>query len=219
MKRTILAILALSISISTLAQGSGDLDSKFYFRFVYSHPAGTYLGVDNDAFWDEYSRVGAAFELGNLFMLNSLDLSDGLRLGINVDFAEFSYQMIPRSETLSDSHLSVAKVSSKVGPSLSYSPVEGLVFDVFVKAKIPWVGGLVIWTPEDVEEWFLATPAIGLATGFNVRYRFLMFGFEFNTERMKFESQDFPDTYFGNLTDDSDKTPMPSFSFSLGFCF
>ena len=217
MKRTSLAILALSISISALAQGSGDLDSKFYFRFAYSHPAGSYFGVDDDAFWNDFSRVGGAFELGNLFMLNSIDLSDGLRLGINVDFAEFSYQQL--KEGLADFHISVAKVSSKVGPSLSYSPVTGLVFDVFVKAKIPWVGGLVLWDPDDVEEWFLATPTVGLATGLNVRYRFLMFGFEFNTESMKFQSQDFPGTYFGNLSDDSDKTPMPSFSFSLGFCF
>jgi hypothetical protein len=219
MKRTSLAILALIISISTLAQNGGDLDSKFYFRFAYSQPASSYIGVDDDAFWDEFSRVGAAFELGNLFMLNSIDLSDGLRLGINVDFAEFSYQQLTRSEALSDFHISVAKVSSKVGPSLSYSPVPGLVFDVTVKAKIPWVGGLVLWTPDDVEEWFLAKPTVGLATGLNIRYRFLMFGFEYNSERMKFESQDFPGTYFGNLSDDSDKTPMPSFSFSLGFCF
>jgi hypothetical protein len=46
-----------------------------------------------------------------------------------------------------------------------------------------------------------------------------MLGFEFNSDKMKFESQDYPGEYFGNYTGDSDKTPMPSMSFSLGFCF
>lgn len=219
MKRTSLAILAISISICSLAQGSGDLESKFYFRFAYSQASNTYLGVDDMEFWDEFSRVGGTFELGNLFMLNGIPMADGLRLGINVDFAEFSYHQLTRSDVVSDFHVSLAKVASKVGPSLSFSPVSNLVFDVFVKAKIPWVGGLVLWTPDDVEEWFLATPAIGVATGFNIRYNFIMFGFEFNTDRMKFESQDYPGEYFGSLSESGDKTPMPSFSFSLGFCF
>ncbi len=110
------------------------------------------------------------------------------------------------------------KLASKIGPSLSYSPAEKLVFDVFVKAKIPWVGGIAIVTDE-VDEVFLAKPGIGIATGINVRYRFLMIGFEYNSDNMKFESQDYPGEYFGNMSDDSDKTPMPSLSFSLGFCF
>jgi hypothetical protein len=36
---------------------------------------------------------------------------------------------------------------------------------------------------------------------------------------MKFESQDYPGEYFGNLGDGTDKTPMPSLSFTLGFGF
>ena len=220
MKKISLTILALSISILTLAQGgnvsSGDLENQFYFRFAYSHATESYLGVDDVEFWDVFNRTGGVFELGHIFMINSAALSDGLRLGINVDYAEFSYHHLSFTDT--DDFIGLLKLASKIGPSLSYSPAPKLVFDVFFKAKIPWVAGIALWSDE-VDEVFLASPAIGFATGINVRYAFLMLGFEFNSDKMKFESQDFPVEYFGNWSDDSDKTPMPSFSFSLGFCF
>jgi hypothetical protein len=154
--------------------------------------------------------------LGHIFIINKAALSDGLRLGINIDYAEFSYHQLTSTDT--DDILGILKLASKIGPSLSYSPAEKLVFDVFVKAKIPWVGGIAIVTDE-VDEVFLAKPGIGIATGINVRYRFLMLGFEYNSDKMKFESQDYPGAYFGNLSEDSDKTPMPSLSFTLGFSF
>jgi hypothetical protein len=46
-----------------------------------------------------------------------------------------------------------------------------------------------------------------------------MLGFEFNSDSMKFESQDHPGEYLGSLSGDSDKTPMPGLSFTLGFSF
>ena len=228
MKKTSLTFIVLSISILSFAQtggdpenqstGSGDLENQFYFRFGYSHPANSYLGVDDMEFWDYFSRWGGTFELGSIFFFNSLDMADGLRLGLNVDYAEFSYQQLTETDAGIDFTLGVFKLSSKIGPTLSYSPASKLVFDGFVKAKIPWVGGLVTFTDE-FDEGFFATPGFGLATGINIRYRFLMFGFEYNSDNMKFENVDFPGEYFGNLSDDSDKTPMPSFSFSFGFTF
>ena len=217
MKKTCIALLVLSFSISSLAQDGG-LDSKFYFRFAYSNPTESYMGVDEAEFWDYFSKHGGVFELGHIFILNSVDLAEGLRLGINVDYAEFSYNQLTSTD-VEDVAVGVLKLASKIGPSLSFSPHGQLVFDVFFKAKIPWVGGIAIYTPDEVEEVFLAKPGFGFATGLNLRYRFLMFGFEFNSDNMKFESQDYPGEYFGNFSDDSDKTPMPSMSFSLGFCF
>jgi hypothetical protein len=226
MKKTSLTILVLSISILSLAQTSGDslnlspssadLENQFYFRFGYSQATSSYLGVDDEEFWDFFSRVGGVFELGHIFIINKAALSDGLRIGINVDYAEISYQHLYYSDE--DVTLGLAKLSSKIGPSLSYSPASHLVFDVFVKAKIPWVGGIAIVS--DVEdEVYLGVTGFGVSTGINVRYRFLMLGFEFNTDNMKFENQDLAGEYFGNVSDDSDKTPMPSLSFTLGFSF
>jgi len=215
MKKISLTIVVLSISILSLAQSSGDLENQFYFRFAYSQPATSYFGFDDVEFWDDFTRNGGVFELGHIFILNKAALSDGLRLGINVDYAEFSYHHFAYTDT--DDFIGLLKLASKVGPSLSFSPASKLVFDVFVKAKIPWVGGIAI-VSDELDEVFLANPGIGIATGINVRYGFLMLGFEFNSDNMKFESQDYPGEYFGNASDDSDKTPMPSFSFSLGFC-
>lgn len=226
MKKTSLTLLALSISILTLAQSggdianqsqsSGDLENQFYFRFGYSHPTTSYLGNDEEELWDSFNRVGGVFELGQIFIINKAALSDGLRLGINVDYAEFSYHQLTYTDT--DDWIALLKLASKIGPSLSYSPASKLVFDVFVKAKIPWVGGIAI-VSDELDEVFLAKPGIGIATGINIRYRFLMLGFEYNSDNMKFESQDYPGSYFGNISDDSDKTPMPSLSFTLGFSF
>jgi len=220
MTRISLAILAFSIAISTLAQNSGDLENQFYFRFGYSIPTSSYFANNDAAYWDLLSKVGGTFELGSIFMLNSAALADGLRLGINVDYVEFSYIQLKEPAPPADYYTGVLKISSKVGPSLSYSPATNLVFDVFVKAKIPWIGGIVLWTANDnVNDGYLAGPGIGIATGLNVRYRFLVFGFEFDSDRMKFESVDNEGTYFGNYSDDSDKTPMPGLSFTFGFSF
>jgi len=219
MKRTCLAILMVIIAISTQAQNSGDLENQFYFRFGYSNPTGSYFGLDDPQYWDLVSKAGGTLELGSIFIINSAALADGLRLGINVDYAEFSYNQLKEPAPPSRAYTGVLKLASKVGPSLSYSPAPNLVFDVFVKAKIPWIGGIVRWINEEVDDVYIAGPGIGVATGVNVRYRFLMFGFEFDSDRMKFESVDNDGVYFGNASDDSDKTPMPGLSFTFGFSF
>ena len=228
MKKTSLTLIAISISILSLAQGSGnaddqsissgDLENQFYFRFAYSQPANSYLGVEEVEFWDEFSRWGGTFELGSIFFFNSLNMADGLRLGLNVDYAEISYNQLEITDPDIDFTLGLLKVASKIGPTLSYSPASKLVFDLFVKAKIPWIAGIAI-VSDEFDEGYFATPGFGLATGINLRYRFLMIGFEYNADNMKFENVDYPEEYFGNFSDDSDKTPMPSFSFSLGFSF
>jgi hypothetical protein len=226
MKKTILTIVVISISILCFAQGSGDLEkqsqgsgdleNQFYFRFGYSNPTSSYLGVDDKSFWDAWTRFGGTFELGSIFMLNSIPLSEGLRLGINVDYLEVSYHQLTAIDY--DQDVVLLKVSSKIGPSLSYSPVSHLVFDLFVKAKIPWAGGIATVSSE-LDDIYVGTLGIGVATGINIRYRFLMLGFEFNSDHLTFENRDVPGEYFGNLSDDSDKTPLPSLSFTFGFSF
>lgn len=226
MRKTGIALMALIISISTLAQegetqegpsqNSGDIENQFYLRFAYSHTSKSYLGVEDMEFWDSFKRYGGVFELGHIFIINKAALADGLRFGINVDYAEFSYNQIAAKNA--DYDLGVPKLASKIGPSLSYRPTSNLIIDLFVKAKLTWVAGIIPWTDE-VEDVYLAKPGVGLATGLNIRYGLVMLGFEFNSDNLKYESNDYPGEYFGNLSDDSDKTPMPSFNFSIGVCF
>lgn len=226
MKKIILTIVAITVSILCVAQsnsdsenenqGSGDLEKKFYIRFGYSSPTNSYLGVDDDTFWDSFTQFGGTFELGQIFMLNSIPLSDGLRLGINVDYLEVAYHQLTAIDY--DLDVVLLKVSSKIGPSLSYSPVSHLVFDLFVKAKIPWASGIGT-VSDELDDVYVGTLGIGVATGINIRYRFLMLGFEYNYDNMELENQDIPGEYFGNLSDGTHKTPMPSLSFTFGFCF
>lgn len=236
MKKFSLTLLVVSISVLTIAQNEGDsvnqaqssgdslnqsqsigdLENQFYIRFAYSHSGKSFLGVDDMEYWDSFKRYGGVFEIGHFFIINKAALADGLRLGINVDYAEFSYNQIAAIEA--DYDLGVPKLATKIGPSLSYSPASKLTIDLFVKAKFTWIAGIIPWTDE-VDDVYLAKPGVGIATGLNIRYDLFMLGFEFNSDNLKYESNDFPGTYFGNRSDDSDKTPMPSFSFSIGVCF
>ena len=142
MKKFFFLLITIILPLLSVAQDNGDLENKFYFRFGLSNPTNSYLGVDDNSFWDDSKLRGGVFELGSIFMLNSLELSDGLRLGINVDYAEFTYHQI--SSTIDDSAIGIFKVSSKVGPSISYNLVSDLIFDAYVKFKIPWIAGVAM---------------------------------------------------------------------------
>ena len=70
------------------------------------------------------------------------------------------------------------------------------------------------------DEAYSGTLGFGFSTGINVRYRFIMAGFEYNRDSMKLENVDISGEYFGNASDfDDEKTPMPCVNFTFGFCF
>ena len=145
MKKFILTILVLSITILTFAQSggsenqsqsSGDLENHFYLRFAYLRSSTSYLGVEDKEFWDDFKRYGGVFELGHIFIINRAPLADGLRLGINVDYAEFSYNQL--ASQVIDFDIGIPKLASKFGPSLSYRPSPKFIIDIFCKAKMTW---------------------------------------------------------------------------------
>ena len=91
MKKLLILTLAICLSYASFAQDGGGLDNRFYFRGGFSNPTNAYLGYKNAPFPEYLSKKGWFVELGSIFMLNNLDLGDGLRLGINVDYAEIVY--------------------------------------------------------------------------------------------------------------------------------
>lgn len=219
MKKLSLLIIAFAFPIISIAQDEGDLENKFYFRLGLSVPTTSYFGIENNSDWDDTNRRGGVLELGSIFILNSLQLSDGLRLGINVDYAEFSYHHL--SSTMDDSAIGIFTLSSKAGPSISYNIVSDLIIDGYVKFKMPWVAGVAFTDSNGSieDESFSGTIGTGYSMGINIRYRFVMLCFDFNNAIMKLEHSDLSDVYLGNGKDDSDKTPMPCFNYTLGFCF
>ena len=209
MKKVFAACIILCISLATFAQDEGDLDNQFYFRFGYSLPIGNYLSpvdVSDQLEWENITRFGTSFELGSIFMLNGIPMPDGLRLGVNVDYLSTSYHRLTISSY--DYNLMVWKLAAKLGLSLSYSPVQGLVFDTYFKAHVPVVA--LMWEEDYIDDLLVATRAIGYATGINIRYTFLMMGVEFNTVSMIFEDSDGYDT---------DKLALPNINFIIGFSF
>lgn len=218
MKYSILLFVLLCFPQLLPAQESGDLENKFYIRFGLSSPTKSYFGL-GDSDWEMDSRTGGMLELGSIFMINSLDLADGLRLGVNVDYADFSYHHI--SSKVDKSAIGVFKLSSKVGPSLSYSPVPKLVFDGYAKFKLAWLAGMAFADSDGSvgDDGFAGSLGTGYALGINVRYKVLMLSFEFTTDKMKLEYTEMEGFYFGNFKDESTKTPLPSMNFTFGFNF
>jgi hypothetical protein len=114
---------------------------------------------------------------------------------------------------------------SKVGPSFSYSPVDRLVFDTYFKFNPVWVAAnAIVSSEEDDNEFFLGFMGIKYSVGMNVRYSILMMGFEFNPGFAKLkwfddEAKELTDEYFGNVNDNSKKTPVPAMNFTIGLSF
>ncbi|MGD2033501.1 MAG: hypothetical protein PVF73_00485 [Bacteroidales bacterium] len=220
MKRIFVFLAALVITAGTFAQG--DLDNSFYFRFGYSKPTKSYGGVDNDNLWDDIKRNGFLFEIGHLFYFNSLDMADGLRLGLNADYANFTFHSL-KNENFDDSQTSFFLFGSKIGPVLSYSPVDKLVFDAFIKFNPVWVSAAVD-SYGDEGDLYLGFVGVGFSTGINIRYSILMLGFDFSNSWNKLQYYDdddgFDGEYLGNYSDSStDYSPLPSFNLTIGLAF
>lgn len=217
MKKLFFAFIILGISLKAFAQNEGnsenqgDLESQFYFRFGYSLPVSNYLmpvDSDTDLDWTDISRFGTSFELGSIFMLNGIPMPDGLRLGVNIDYLSTSFHRLTVAATdtiyeeIPGGEIKVWKLAAKLGLSLSYSPVQDLVFDMYFKAHVP---ALTTKYFDSFSFENIGTRAIGYATGINVRYTFLLLGVEYNTVNMIFE--------------DTDKVALPNINFIIGFSF
>jgi len=233
MKRLFVVAAMMVFTAGIFAQG--ELENKGYLRFGYSKPTKTYLGInDNDA-WREgnVKRHGLILETGQFFYFNSLDLADGLKLGINPDWFSFKWHLINVKEY--DNKLNNLLFGSKVGPVLSYSPVEGMAIDAFTKLNLEWFS-MTVWTADDMDdaELFMGFFGVGYSIGLNFRYNALMLGFEFSRtwNKLKYldEDEGLIETNLNDvlymivgpgrgIDEDSDYSPMPSWNFTIGFAF
>lgn len=208
----------LVITLITLTSLGQHLDNEFYFRFGYSNPSWSQYGMDKDDWPDDVSKTGAAFELGSIFMINSILKADNMAIGINVDYFYFNYNNFSDDN---DSNLGDVRVGSKVGPSFTYSPVDKMAIDVYAKADIAWVTAATEYEGSigDADDYYMGYGTIGFSTGLNFRYGLLILGLEYNKVSPKLESDDDPGHYFGNTDDDGDKSPLPCMNFTIGMSF
>ncbi|MCY1720226.1 hypothetical protein OU798_07720 [Prolixibacteraceae bacterium Z1-6] len=218
-KLLILLALLLGVFISFGQQ----LDNQFYFRFGYSLPTWSQFGMTKNQ-WDDEGlnhRTGASFELGNIFMVNSILKADNMAFGINVDYLYVNYNNFSTGNSNYNYNLAHVRVGSKVGPSFTYSPIDKLEFDIYAKADFAWAAGAVMYEDEigDADDYYTGYTSVGFSTGLNVRYGVLILGFEFDTVSPKLESDDYPGEYLGNADNDGDKSPLPCLNFTIGLSF
>jgi hypothetical protein len=220
-----LTILFYAVLISSVAFTQGSIDNEVYFRFGYSSPSWKQFGGTKTEWQDfEFKKKGFMGEVGTIFMLKSIPLPDGMAIGVNADYLSVYWHQFTRETGGSKIDFRTLRLDSKVGPSFTYSPVNNIAFDVYVKADINWFTGTVQTENDDADEADVYGDffAIGLSTGINVRLSVVMLGFEFNTISPKLENMDVSGTYLGNFidqNDNGDKSKMPSMTFSLGFSF
>ncbi len=246
MKTLIALVFTVLLSGNLYAQG--DLDNQFYIRLGIARPFwSSYGAAGQDAWMDGTKRRGGLLELGSIYMLNKLPLSDGLRLGVNIDWLAFEYHGF----VYDDDVMVDVGLLSKIGPSISYSPADKLVFDAYAKVVVSWVSGVgFVYNGEDLEEdnTYTKTGGIRYTFGLNVRYTKLILGFAINTGALQltnssgktlgkyygnhnpFTSGSFQNrggygypnsnsSYQNRSIDGSAKTPLLSMSFTVGMSF
>jgi hypothetical protein len=225
MKKIMVVIVAFVITSAAYTQ-DGNLKKQFYLRFGASLPTWKFYGYDGKSdFTDNTKRIGGIFEVGSIYMLNGIKLADGMRIGINVDYLSLGMNKFKMDGSNASNAFYFA--GSKIGPSFSYSPVNHLVIDTYVKFNPVWVAmDNISFSDDNIEnQFFLGFMGIKYSVGLNVRFSVLMLGFEFNPGYSKLryfdkEENKLSEDYYGDASKvNSKKTPVPCMNMTLGLSF
>lgn len=225
MKKTItLLIFTVLFNFTNFAQdyASGDLNKRIYVRGGLSTPVWQYYGFqDANALKDGLdveSRIGGIFEVGTIYMLNSINVGNHMRFGINVDFISIKVQMFNKPNNFK---IYNGFAGSKIGPSFTYAPSRAIAIDAFFKLNPVWAGA-IFNNGEDYEngkDAYYGYVQMMYSAGINVKLAFVMLGFEYDFGGLKLKNND-EGAYWPNLSDlNSKRTPMHGFNVTLGFCF
>ncbi len=221
MKKLTFLVALVILSFSLFSQ---ELDNEFYFRFGYSSPSWKQLG-STQAEWKNsgYSyKMGGSFEIGNIFMIKKFSAEKNMAVGIDVDYIYMDYNQFYQDMNFANENFANLRFGSKIGPSFSYSPVDKLTFDVYLKANIAMVSAAIFYvdSPDNDNDVYIAKPTVGTSTGLNVRYGILMLGIEFEKVCPELENHDNPGEFLGNSNDSqSTKSSLPCVNFTLGLSF
>ena len=158
------------------------IDNVFYFRVGYSSPSWNQFGFTRDDL-DGFNKYGALFEMGSIYILNSISVPENMAFGINVDFFSIYGHFFSNDNNIDSYDIGTLRLDSKVGPSFTYVLMENLAFDIYVKADINWVTASVFIEDDNTDDAdsFAGIGALGVSTGLNLRYGILMLGVEYNT--------------------------------------
>jgi len=221
MKKLLIVFALATISLSSFGK---KFDNEFYFRFGYSTPSWNQFGLSKEAWNSNVKKIGGTFELGNIFMINSVPSTENMALGINVDYLYVNSFLYNEN----DVNVGGARIGSKIGPSFTYSPVKKLAFDIYTKADFAWATVVVPYQGSigDAEDHYMSNVDVGFSTGFNIRYGILMLGIEYNTINPKLSSDKNDGIYLQNVintyiteTNSNEKSKLSSINFTVGLSF
>jgi len=229
MKKLLSALVLSTIALTGFSRG--DLDNQFYLRGGIARPTWHYMfaeGKDDfeDNNGDAPKRGGFAFEMGNIFMLNSLDFADGMRFGINADYLSIYNANFKDRDTKYKTNTFF--FGSKVGPSFTYSPVDNLELDVFAKLHPVWVAlstsrsnDETIFDSMSDDGFLLSVAKLKYSLGFNVRYSVAMLGFDYCPGRMITYAHDSDGEKSDDAlqNEDKDNPRYSTFSITVGVSF
>ena len=242
MKQLILLFFACSmLSVANAQYGrKGDFETKFYIKAGYSIPGWGSYDMEkkdwedlNDYYETDVKRRGGTFQIGSLFMLNSIELASDMCLGINADYLTLTYNQFRWDYDEGSYYLSgQGYVTSNIGPMYTYSPADNFFIDVYAKSNIAW-GTLsfdVFKYPEinnqgeetgdydmsDME--YIDIIGLRYSVGLNIRYSAFIAGFEFTGGKHKLEDIDNEGSIV-QTPDGSDKVPITALNFFLGVNF
>lgn len=223
MKKTLTLLFAVFIALSSYSQDweSGDINKKSYVRFGLATPTYKYYGFkgksDFENTFNIKNRIGGIFEVGTIFPINSLNIADHMRIGINADWVSIKGHIF----NLEDSEVLYNYFAqSKVGLAFTYAPARAVSIDVYGKVIPVWAAGTYYSHDDDDsdKDHYRGYMQVMYSTGVNVKFAFIMVGFEYEFGSLKLKNAD--GDYLGNSNDaNSKKTPMPGFNLTFGFSF
>lgn len=225
MKKLTFLFAVTLLSLTAICQ---ELDNSFYFRFGYSNPSWNYFGQGKDYWVDGTSKFGGNFEVGTIFLIKSVIPAKNMAIGIDATYFYANVNNFHIGDETGDVNLGIYRVGSKVGPSFTYSPMDKMAFDVYVKADVAWAAVVAPYEKQidDGDDYFIDYLPVGISTGLNFRYGKLMLGVEYNTISPKLESDDYKGMYLQEALDDfngeeagNKKSKMPNLNFTIGMSF
>lgn len=208
MKKTLLFAFATILALSIYAQkGSEVMDNPVYARLGYAMPGGDLKSM-------EVITAGALFEVGTIFYLNSLNLPEKLKLGVDVTYLSisgFANMKMSNDENKTDSYFTAGV---KLGPAVSYNFYGEWVGDLYFK-----IHPHQFITGEDENFGYHAPTQtkFGTSFGLNIRWKALMLGCEFTSAKYDFEIATAPSKSALETTEKSIKLPSTNLTLGVNF--
>lgn len=199
------------------AKKSDDLFANSgYMTFVRSSANGSF-GQEASSTTDILSGVGNmnkgfGINFGKQYYINSIDVLDGLKFGVDWTYLSWTYLLAHNSESIVDeaSHF----IGVKVGPTASYNPIDKLIVNLkFTFQPTYLLVSNSLNVPDGfggtTKEYFIGTAfKVRTALGLYVRYKPFILGFESSWGNPKITYDDY-----------STETKMATSRFDLVFGF